>query len=185
MATIRTEGDIIADLRCDVCASAGEEFDERLDWFADACESPIERVLAAAIISHPLAEVLSFRKGRREPLPVDILFESAPTGQWISVSAIYPQAFIDRYRADFYIESFHKDTRMPLFRCAIECDGHDFHEKTKDQVARDKRRDRWFQARGIAVLRFSGAEIWADPASCAEQIFNCFLAAVQRSTAHS
>lgn len=46
---------------------------------------------------------------------------------------------------------------------AIECDGHDFHEKTKHQAARDKKRDREIIATGLSVTRFAGSEIWADP----------------------
>ena len=49
----------------------------------------------------------------------------------------------------------------------MECDGHDFHERTKAQAAHDKTRDRALQARGLKVLRYTGSEIWADPFGCA------------------
>ena len=51
----------------------------------------------------------------------------------------------------------------------VECDGHNFHERTKEQAARDRRRDREIQERGFKVARFTGAEIWADPFGCAAQ----------------
>lgn len=48
----------------------------------------------------------------------------------------------------------------------VECDGHDFHEKTKEQAKRDKSRDRDLQAAGITVLRFTGSEIYNDINQC-------------------
>jgi very-short-patch-repair endonuclease len=52
----------------------------------------------------------------------------------------------------------------------VECDGHDFHEKTKEQARRDKQRDRFLQSRGYKVLRYTGSEIWADPTECSDEI---------------
>lgn len=52
----------------------------------------------------------------------------------------------------------------------IECDGHDFHERTKEQAQRDREKDREIQRRGFSILRFTGSEIYQNPASCAEQI---------------
>ena len=49
-------------------------------------------------------------------------------------------------------------------KCAIECDGHDFHERTKEQAARDKSRDRTLLSAGYPVMR---SEIWKDPVACA------------------
>jgi hypothetical protein len=50
---------------------------------------------------------------------------------------------------------------------AVECDGHDFHEKTKAQAARDKKRDRDLQSLGWRVLRFTGSEVFRDPGAVA------------------
>ena len=33
----------------------------------------------------------------------------------------------------------------------MECDGHDFHERTKEQASSDKKRDRSLQAAGFLV----------------------------------
>lgn len=46
---------------------------------------------------------------------------------------------------------------------AVELDGHDWHERLKEQVARDKARDRALTMAGWRVLRFAGSEVWADP----------------------
>lgn len=57
----------------------------------------------------------------------------------------------------------------PTVQVAIECDGHAFHERTKEQAARDKSRDRALSRAGWIVLRFTGAELHADSDRCAEE----------------
>lgn len=46
-------------------------------------------------------------------------------------------------------------------RLVIEVDGHDFHERTKEQAQRDKKRDRDLQAAGFTVFRFTGREVYS------------------------
>jgi len=57
----------------------------------------------------------------------------------------------------------------------VECDGHDFHERTKEQAEHDRSKDRAIQAAGIPILRFTGREIWRDPVMVALEIFNFIL----------
>jgi len=57
----------------------------------------------------------------------------------------------------------------------IECDGHDFHERTKEQARADKSRDRRFAALGHRVLRFTGSEIHADNIRCAQEVYGILL----------
>lgn len=52
----------------------------------------------------------------------------------------------------------------------VECDGHDFHERTKEQAARDRSRDRAAQEAGHMMLRYTGSEIYRDPMVCAENV---------------
>ena len=47
-------------------------------------------------------------------------------------------------------------------RLVVECDGFDFHERTKEQASRDRRRDRALQRAGFKVYRYTGSDIWAD-----------------------
>lgn len=54
----------------------------------------------------------------------------------------------------------------------VECDGHDFHEKTKKQAAKDKKRDRELQSLGFHIFRFTGSEIWKDPIKCAIDVYD-------------
>ncbi|MFS0560104.1 DUF559 domain-containing protein [Terribacillus sp. 179-K 1B1 HS] len=72
------------------------------------------------------------------------------------------------YRVDFMVRCYAKD-KLHFF--AIECDGHEFHEKTKEQVRKDKQRERALLSKGIKVIRFSGSEIWNDAAGCAKEAY--------------
>jgi very-short-patch-repair endonuclease len=53
----------------------------------------------------------------------------------------------------------------------VECDGHDFHERTKEQAARDKKRDRDLLSRGVTTIRFTGPEIYKNAEGCARQLW--------------
>jgi len=83
-----------------------------------------------------------------------------------------------KYRADFMIEYTPNmlDQNRIINKMIIECDGHNFHDRTKEQAKRDRERDRLFQKHGIAVLRFTGSEIVKDPVKCAEE-FMAFIRA--------
>lgn len=73
----------------------------------------------------------------------------------------------ERYRADFLIS-------YPFFGAhfavVVECDGHAFHERTKKQAARDRRRDRDIQRMGYQIFRFTGSELNADARGCAVEV---------------
>lgn len=85
---------------------------------------------------------------------------------------VLPQAQIGGWRADFLICATNDSgDRKPAWRKAIvECDGHDFHERTKEQAAKDRSRDREAQMQGYHILRFTGSELWRDPWGCAEKV---------------
>ena len=65
------------------------------------------------------------------------------------------QARTDRAVVDFLIT-------CGRVRLAVECDGHDFHDRTKERASRDRARDRRLQAAGITVFRFTGSDIHWD-----------------------
>jgi len=73
---------------------------------------------------------------------------------------------------DFVVRS--KSADEPRGTVAIELDGHEFHEKTKEQVAHDKRRERAIVRAGLPVLRFSGHEIWRDTRKCVQEVIDYF-----------
>lgn len=84
--------------------------------------------------------------------------------RWVCV---VPQVVVAQYRADFVI--YHPKGLVGLSGIIVECDGHDFHERTKEQAVRDKSRDRDLQEAGFKVMRFAGSEVWADAFECASQ----------------
>lgn len=108
---------------------------------------------------------------------VDLLPQSFPV-------AIRQQSKISlseyQYRADFMITGYKEDYNdsrwetRPLVRCIVEVDGHDFHERTKEQAQRDKRRDRHFQKNGFPVFRFTGSEVFHDAEEATREIHEFF-----------
>lgn len=116
--------------------------------------SPIEALMFEAIVASQFCKT-----GK---LPKIVLEGAGPgEGDW----KITPQAQIGKYRIDFLIED--EGTGVTV---ALECDGHDFHERTKEQAQKDRNRDRDLQAKGYLVLRYTGSEIWRDPWGCAMDI---------------
>ena len=61
---------------------------------------------------------------------------------------------------------------VPVAKIAVEVDGHDFHERTREQVVARNQRDRDLQADGWTVLHFSGSEIHRQPEECVRQVFD-------------
>lgn len=49
----------------------------------------------------------------------------------------------------------------------VEVDGHEFHQKTKEQVEHDNERERALQKAGYEVIRFSGTEVYHKAYRCA------------------
>lgn len=93
----------------------------------------------------------------------DFLF-STPTEPKKGGFFLAPQFPIENFRADFLFGF----TSHPLPKncVVIECDGHQWHEKTKEQAARDKSRDRVLSLHAARVIHFTGSEIYRDPAAC-------------------
>ncbi|VED60436.1 DUF559 domain-containing protein [Staphylococcus simulans] len=95
---------------------------------------------------------------------------------------ILPQFVINtrggKYKVDFHVrvsQSFviTNDSGTKYFErstsLCIECDGHDFHEKTKQQVQKDKQRERDIISNGYTIIRFTGSEIFNSPIKCARE----------------
>lgn len=129
------------------------------------CESPIEELMIAALYASQSLHDISLDFYAADVLPERPYYDQA--------AHVYQQIQVGPYRVDILI----CDATLP-FEIAkprlmvVECDGHDFHEKTKEQARRDKQRDRFFQSRGFKVLRFTGSEIWADPEKCADEVID-------------
>lgn len=137
---------------------------ERIEMLPVKPESPIERdfLIGLFVMSHCLP-ILSFEDGvgsytHTAPLP-DIKVEL--------------QKRLPPYRADFFLTVSTKGETIGTI--VIECDGHDFHERTKHQAARDRSRDRALTLDGHMVLRFTGSEIHSDVGHCAEETLNAAI----------
>jgi hypothetical protein len=160
----------------DFIADVVDSFRARIEALLSACESPIERTMLAAIMWHlgaisPVFKTGPLRVSADDRLGVVPDQESQSVEYGPAVSVV-PQLCVDldgqRYRIDIAIRFAPLDGRPGVY-VAIECDGHDFHERTKEQASRDKARDRAFQAHGWIVARFTGSDIWRDAHSCAAE----------------
>ncbi|WP_300396378.1 DUF559 domain-containing protein [Henriciella sp.] len=140
-----------------------EEFEaqrvEGLRALLHECESPIECKLAYALAAQRgnLMEY-DWVSGKKRKY-----FAVLPAA--LQIIAQYP---IGRFRVDFAIKA--PLWNGPALQVAIECDGHDFHERTKQQAARDRSKDRLLTQKGWTVLRFTGSEIHNKPAECAKDV---------------
>lgn len=159
----------------------------------DYCESEIERLFMAALLR---VEALDCPRGYAQdfevigavvgPLGGDSFdairnyaladLKSLFEGGWRTAKVFaFPQVCFGSYRVDFLLGYLRYDfgrDEMPVVEHWIvaECDGHDFHDRTKEQARRDKARDRFLVASGVKVMRFTGAEIWRDPTACAAEV---------------
>lgn len=121
----------------------------------ELCESPIERAL--------FPHLMFLRPGWlccRYGGPLDYGIEMR----------LEPQKVIGGYRVDFGLRVRPIWQERDELKLAIECDGHQFHERTKEQAARDKERTRALFAAGWVVVPFTGRQITTSPAKCAGQI---------------
>jgi very-short-patch-repair endonuclease len=135
--------------------------EEKLELISQ-CETPIEKLLVL-----PLSEMVKklnyFRESIIEAncLPQQNIFCNSKT-----------------FRVDFLVQVLLDNDHTLQF--VIECDGHDFHEKTKEQAKRDRQRERHLQNSGYTVIRFTGSEIHEDPYSCCDELEGIILKTVDK-----
>ena len=96
---------------------AVRQIDEYFYLCASRCESPIEQLMVSEIIT------LSMYEGIKDNKDFD---------------RFCPQYKVGPYRVDIALFIDFPNRRYKL---AIECDGHDYHERTEKQARRDKKRD--------------------------------------------
>lgn len=121
----------------------------------NACESPIEAELGAA--------VLMFFERAGNPLKLALTFvaDSAP-----DELLLVPQFRWHYYRSDWAIVNPRRAGAL-----LIECDGRDWHSSPQ-QKAHDARKDAAALNRGFLTMRFTGSEIHKDSDSCAQKIYD-------------
>jgi len=76
---------------------------------------------------------------------------------------------------DGYIIDFELSGDIPIVNMAVEIDGHDWHEKTKEQAKSDKERSRFLLRSGYPEIRFTGSEIYSKTSDCAKEMFNTYI----------
>jgi very-short-patch-repair endonuclease len=145
-------------------------------WSVRPAEKPVPpRVVEFATamageIGAALRDDLKGITGRCEsPVEQLMLLALARCGLFQSGLVLIQQADILSYRADFLIGALASVDAAPHW-AVVECDGHDFHERTPEQAEHDRARDRAMTAAGYRVFRFTGREIWRDPRKCAEEV---------------
>lgn len=151
---------------------AVEFLQSELDWVREEAlgDSEIEKLFYLAVYAR-------IRLGATEFQTLFVVKDEAAERQLMAAKGpifdlfVRPQAQVGDWRVDFLFHAWGWNT--PKFmRFIVECDGHDFHERTKEQAARDRARDRQAMIDGIPVLRFTGSEIWKNPWGCAEEFLN-------------
>jgi len=118
-------------------------------------QSPIEEMFAAALYTH-----------------MDGFYKKLELHGFDLIDVQPQQEFsngIKRYFVDFYIVIFSDDLNKG-YSFVVECDGHDFHEKTKEQAARDRKRERDLIKAGTTVIRLTGSEIYRDPSKSVREV---------------
>ena len=165
----------LTDLLCDIYKLANQT------------ESPIEALFYYGLVLSAVEQEINIKTGYRNKRPHYYFYRADanyPDSEDTPTVTIMPQSQIGEYRVDFLIE-YEQDIietddqgndKGVQFRSSIivECDGHDFHEKTKAQASKDKKRDRVLQSVGYRVFRFTGSDIYKDPISCAEEVYGLF-----------
>ena len=125
----------------------------------DLCKSPIEKIL---LFAFNVVCVL-----RSDDIH-DFYIEMRPQYEIIFKN--------HKYYADFLVfaEIFENDVNF-----VVECDGYDFHQKTKHQVKRDNEREYNIKMSGYDVLRFSGTQIYVDSFKCANDIVDYMITKIE------
>lgn len=125
------------------------------------CESPIEQVMYLA-----LADLLKYLDDLQDRYMAQIECQKKV------------ENYIHSYRVDICVNVCDLTT-MKHYDFVIECDGHEFHEKTKEQVRKDRQRERNLMYKGYTVIRFAGSEIYENPSSCAIEAWKIMRARIE------
>lgn len=142
-----------------------------------ACESPIEMPLVLALMTVARHDGISVKLIVPDGSEYGDRFEPSGSTRWPDYALrIEPQAELGDHRVDFCL-TLDVSIRTPedgrlrsgSKQMVIECDGHEFHERTQEQAKRDRERDRLLQSFGFLVYRYTGREIWEDVFACATQ----------------
>ncbi|MFN8132097.1 MAG: DUF559 domain-containing protein [Solirubrobacteraceae bacterium] len=139
------------------------------------CASPIERVMLYAV----------WLAGYEYSDSVSTVAGGHRNGGNLSGGSgfdIEPQARVAGHRVDFLVRMWgESENGRRQVGMVVECDGHEWHERTREQAARDRRRDRDIQNAGYPVYRYAGSELWRDVFAAAEEVAQALSARLERA----
>jgi very-short-patch-repair endonuclease len=146
-------------------------------------ESPIEKAMLSALMvaGYESAEAVRVRYVDKQGFEHDDGDEESFSNLVIEI-----QKPIGKYKADFVLTyrehgpDFERATNAKdgseipgsawyTNELILECDGHDFHDRTKEQASHDRKRDRALQDLGFQVFRYTGSDIWKNVFACARE----------------
>ena len=152
------------DVICDTKFNLLPEIEEQINLNLNACfhqfkeclidcESPIEQMLALELENLHLENSTLFNSN-------------------LEIIGYEKQSEIECnknvYRVDFLIPViFYKNIRRIYI---VECDGYEFHQKTKEQVQNDYIRQRNLEMAGYRIIKFTGSEVYNNAQDCALQV---------------
>lgn len=151
-----------------------------LDWFLNRPQK-VQQLMMLIIMNQHLA--LSIESLNIDS-PIEEIFITAfdlfikfQNKENIMLFSQYPIEIDNKkYIVDFYFEKDPYVNEIDTDRkIVIECDGYDFHQKTKEQVQRDNEREYNLKMAGYEVIRFSGSQIFKEPFKCAEDTYNFIM----------
>lgn len=145
------------------------------DQFSGWVESPIELKFLTAFWA--LTRLRSIECWLCHPYPTTtpVMFKNSCREYDMVIVPQYPWK---KYRTDFCLGGRSVGTLI-----LIECDGHDFHDRTKEQAIWDRERDANAQKDGFSILRFTGSQLTRDPLYCADATLD--FAKAMKSQRHS
>lgn len=76
---------------------------------------------------------------------------------------------------DGYIPDFAIYLNNLLSGYVIEIDGHEWHEKTKEQARADKEKDRTYLKNRFIPIRFTGSEVYHNAKKCIDEVFEIII----------
>lgn len=139
---------------CEICSLWMDDYYE--------CKSPIEKIF---MIAMNFVSVLRSYELKENDMGV----------------LVFPQLEIKcenkTYYADFEVLI---DRIGKTVSVLVECDGYDFHQKTKKQVESDNEREYEIKKQGYDILRFSGSQIYNNPFKCANDVFDYLISKEER-----
>lgn len=147
------------------CREFGEHVKETLN------DSPIEAAFAQGL--HQVFEAYGggVIVANSDPMTFGEVLEQSSIGASVPFAVyVFRQVKIEGYRVDFLLTHRKGGDVFPR-AVVVECDGHEFHERTKEQAESDKRRDRDLQSKALPVFRVTGTEIWRSPVKTAFDVY--------------